>query len=422
MKKVWPVLLGVAALLALRTFAAQDRPNVPPAEWWTIDIGRAGKPVRLAVADFEPAEPDAREAASEITSVLRADLAFASVFRLVDAGAAADVLIAGRLSSRQDSLLAEVRFRDLVTTKDAFATEYRAPIADARRLAHRIADDVLRKAGLLGIAQTQIAYSSRRGAEPRRTIGRMDYDGARQRQVGAGFLELAPRWSKEGDSILYISYARRGVPPVLALATGGPNPETLFESEAMVFPGSWSPDGSRIAFSSSKDGNPEIYVMDKDGGRIERLTEHPGIDVSPTWSPTGREIAFTSDRSGSPQIYIMDADGLNLTRISLRGSYNAEPAWSPSVEFSEIAYASRIEGAVFDIVIHDLLTKQIRQITGERGLNESPSWAPNGRHLAFASTRTGDSQIFTVNRDGSNIRQLTFEGMSTTPSWGPAPR
>ena len=73
-------------------------------------------------------------------------------------------------------------------------------------------------------------------------------------------------------------------------------------------------------------------------------------------------------------------------------------------------------------MVHDLLTKQIRQITYQRGLNESPSWAPNGRHLAFASTRTGDSQIFTVNRDGSNLRQLTFEGMSTTPSWGPPPQ
>jgi TolB protein len=250
----------------------------------------------------------------------------------------------------------------------------------------------------------------------------MDYDGARQRQIGAGFLELGPRWSPDGESILYVSYPRRGASPILALATGGPTPQVLFESEKMVFPGSWSPDGARIAFSSSKDGNPEIYVMDRDGGRVQRLTDDPGIDVSPTWSPTGREIAFTSDRSGSPQIYIMDTEGLNVTRISLQGSYNAEPAWSPSTDFSEIAYASRVGGGVFDIVVHDMLTRQIRHITDRHGLNESPSWAPNGRHLVFASTRTGDSQIFTTNRDGSNVRQLTFEGMSATPSWGPAPR
>jgi TolB protein len=118
----------------------------------------------------------------------------------------------------------------------------------------------------------------------------------------------------------------------------------------------------------------------------------------------------------------MDSEGLNPTRISLEGSYNAEPAWSPSTEFSEVAYASRVAGGVFDVVIHDLLTKETRRITDREGLNESPSWAPNGRHLVFSSTRAGDSQIFTVNRDGSNVRQLTFEGVNATPGWGPAPR
>jgi TolB protein len=159
--------------------------------------------------------------------------------------------------------------------------------------------------------------------------------------------------------------------------------------------------------------------MDRDGSGLHRLTDHPGIDVSPTWSPTGREIAFTSNRTGSPQIYIMDDEGLNLRRISLDGSYNAEPAWSPSTDFSEIAYASRVEGGIFDVVVHDLLTRQIRRITEGGGLSESASWAPNGLHLVFSSTRTGESQLFTANRDGSNVRQLTFEGKNTTPGWGP---
>jgi TolB protein len=421
MKTLWLIASLLGGLLALGAFASQDRPKTPPDEW-RIDIGQKGRPVRLAVVSFEPWSPESMEAASELTAVLRDDLEFASVFQMVDRAENADVQIAGGLELREDSIHADVRFRDVAAKKDAFATEYRAPSAELRPLAHRIADDVLAKAGILGVARTQIAFSSRPVGEARRTIGRMDYDGARRRQVGAGFLELGPRFSPEGDAILYVSYPRKGASPILALATGGPNPLALFESERMVFPGSWSPDGTRVAFSSSKDGNPEIYVMDRDGSRVERLTDHPGIDVSPTWSPTGREIAFTSDRSGSPQIYVMDSEGLNLARISFGGSYNAEPAWSPSTDFSEIAYASRVGGGVFDILVHDLKTKETRRITDREGLNESPSWAPNGRHLVFTSTRTGDSQIFTVNRDGSKVRQLTFEGSYGTPSWGPAPR
>ncbi len=81
-----------------------------------------------------------------------------------------------------------------------------------------------------------------------------------------------------------------------------------------------------------------------------------------------------------------------------------------------------VAGDLFDLAIHDLLTGQTRFVTAQSGINESPSWAPNGRHLVFTSTRTGVSQIFSMSRDGSNVRQLTFEGSNATPSWGPAVR
>lgn len=404
-----------------------------------VEMTQGGRPLRIALPAFEPRSPAAAETAAELTRVLRADIEFASVYRIVDEKlypvsrtddgrfdypvwdrANVDVVVSGQAAIEAGgNILSQVRIHAVREGVVAFGTEYRAPADSARRLAHRIADEILQKSGLVGVAQTKIAFAGDRGGE--KGLYRMDYDGGRQERLAKGFLDLAPRWSPDGESLLFVSFPRRSAPPVLAVVSNERRSQ-LFASDGMLFPASWSPDGKKVAFSSTRDGNAEIYVMNADGTHMTRLTDHPGIDVSPTWSPTGKELAFTSDRTGSPQIYIMDQEGLNLRRVSPRGSYNAEPAWSPSLEVSEIAYASRIEGAVFDVVVQDLLTNQIRQLTSQRGLNESPSWAPNGRHLVFTSTRTGDSQLFTVNRDSSKLRQITFEGSSRTPGWGPVPR
>jgi TolB protein len=430
-------LSGLSGLSGLTgSVLAQEKPSLSFDDW--VLTLETGKSIRLALPDFVARTLDTRAEAAELSQVIQSDIEFASVVGVLNEklypgissddalrmdyrawkAVGADLVVTGEVSREKGALRVEVRMHAVDESVTAFATEYRGPGDQARRLAHRIADDLLAKLGAMGVAQTKIAFASERERDDshRRAIFRMDYDGARPDRLTAGFLDLSPRWSPDGAALLYVSFGTRYSPPTLEVRSNTTR-RTLHATERMVFPGSWSPDGTRIAFSSTHDGNAEIYVVDADGGALRRLTDHPGIDVSPTWSPTGRELAFTSDRSGSPQIYTMDQDGLNVSRISTAGSYNAEPAWSPSKEFSEIAWASRIEGAVFDIVVLDLLTKRIRQLTSRRGLNESPSWAPNGRHLVFSSTRTGDPQIFTINRDGTNLRQLTFEGRNTTPSW-----
>ena len=404
--------------LLLVAWVAVPQQDVPAGDW-VLDLVQGGKPLLLELPDFETKDPRLAEEAAEISRVLRADLEFASIYRMVAKGTGADLRVTGTLAREDGKLVSLVRVHAIAEARVVFTNEYRTT-DPARRLAHHIADEIVGKSGVEGIARTQIAFASER--EGKRVIYRMDYDGSGPEALAEGFLSLAPRWAPDGRSILYVSFPTRISSPVLALLTGGRGREVLMESESMVFPGSWSPDGEKVAFSSTRDGNAEIYVVNRDGTGLKRLTDHPGIDVSPTWSPTGREIAFTSNRTGSPQIYTIDPDGLNLTRISREGSYNAEPAWSPSSEFSEIAYASRIEGGVFDVVVHDLLTHQVRQLTARRGLNESPSWAPNGRHIVFSSTRTGEPRLFTVNRDASNLRQIPFEAKGTTPNWGPVPR
>jgi TolB protein len=179
----------------------------------------------------------------------------------------------------------------------------------------------------------------------------------------------------------------------------------------------FSPDGSKIAFVTNRDGNTEIYVMNRDGSNVRRLTNHPAYESTPTWSPNGQQIAFTSDRSGKAQVYIMNAaDGSNVRRLTVSESEADRATWSPA-PFNEIAYSGRTSSNGFDIKIHELASGTVRQITFGEGSNESPAYSPNGKHLAFASTRAGGNQVFTIGRDGRGLKQITRSGNNQTPAW-----
>jgi TolB protein len=179
----------------------------------------------------------------------------------------------------------------------------------------------------------------------------------------------------------------------------------------------WSPDGQRICFGSTRDGgSSQLYVMNRDGSGLRRLTNDRWVNTTPTWSPSGNQIAFVSDRTGSPQIYVINADGVGAPqRISTSETYADKPAWSPP-PFNEIAYTART-GPGNDIKIIDMPTRVVRQLTFGEGTNESPTWAANGRHLAFMSTRSGKMQIFTIARDGKNLKQITKAGNNQQPDW-----
>jgi TolB protein len=228
-------------------------------------------------------------------------------------------------------------------------------------------------------------------------------------------LDITPAWSPDSKSIAYTSY-RTGFQDIIVsyIYEGRLANPTAGTSEKQNFLPAWSADGSKLAFTSNRDGNSEIYVVNRDGSGMRRLTNHPAIDVTPTWSPTGTQIAFTSDRTGSPQIWVMNADGSELNKIT-NESWCDRPTWSVPPN-NEIAYAAKT-GAGFDIRIFDFATRTTRTITDGIGSNESPAFSPNGRHVAFTSTRAGKAQIFVVDRDGKNLRQLTRNGMNRYPNW-----
>jgi len=418
----------------------QATPQAGSGDWY-FNMQRPGRPVYMAIPDFEIGTADAADASETISSVAWNDMEFASVYRLVPKrlykiaatssdprkidfyqweSIGADILIRGVTEIRQDMLITEVRIYAILAQEMVFGKRYEGPVSAARRMAHRIADDILIQAGnYRGINRTKVAFASDRRGDRSKEIYIMDYDGYSQKPLTANrSLNLTPTWSPDGRALGYISY-RTGTPSLHIAHIYEGRGEVFDTGEGMAINPAWSPDGSKIAFTSTRDGNSELYTINADGTGLRRLTHHPGIDTSPCWSPTGRELAFTSDRTGAPQIYAMDSEGLNLRRISYQGSYNDSPSWSPSRQYSELAFTSRIERGPFDIVVYDFQTKQTRQLTTSRGSNEGPDWSPNGLHLVFTSSRTGTSQIFTMNRDGSNQKRLTREGNNTTPQWGP---
>src|SRR5688572_4892836 len=441
------VLSGFVLVASL--FAVAQEPAQQPRT--VIELGpltgEGGTPPRMAVPDLVALSSDreTQEAARTIGQVLWDDLNFEREFYMIPRDTyktipaalsietvpyerwrelGADGLVVGTVQRSGNGIQVEMRLYDVRARLSRFGREYSGSAANPRLYAHTMSDELHKsQVNLRGVARTKLAFVSDRNKEPvaatveKRDVKEIyisDYDGFNARRITINRnLNINPNWSPDGRSIAYSSY-RTGVPDILISNIYAGTMENPTKGVGQNFLPMFSPDGTRLLFMSMRDGNSEIYLMNRDGSDVRRLTNNPAIDGSPTWSPTGTQIAFTSERTGSPQVYVMNVDGSGVRRISSE-SYADRATWSPA-PFNEIAYSART-GPGFDIKILNIGSGETRQITFGEGTNESPVWAPNGRHLAFMSTRQGRSQIFTVARDGRNLRQITRDGNNTTPHW-----
>jgi len=294
---------------------------------------------------------------------------------------------------------------------------YKGSVGDARKLTHMWANDVVmyftQEPGFFG---SQIAFSGGK------KIHVMDFDGHGNYSLTKNdSINVLPAWSPTGRELAFTSYMR-GTPDLYTVSPGGGRPKRVSKFNGMNTGASFSPDGSKIALTLSKDGNPEIYVVSAgDGAIIKRLTENRFIDTSPAWSPDGKEIAFVSNREGSPQIFVMGTDGSNQRRVTTVGSENQTPSWCPRKGTRMLAYTAKDDSSgKYDVITIDLSSGKLTRITQNQGNNEEPTWAPNGRVLAFYSVRAGTGAgIYLANADGTGEQRIVFKGEGRSPDWGP---
>ncbi len=453
-------LFAVAASGLLLAQQQQQPPTAPPQSQQPTDVSTVikstgGAPPKIAIAGIIPLSTDSETAAAAktIADVLYDDIAYEREYYMIGKDAIAtipkptsidqipfdrwrelnaDGVIVGSIRKAGAGIELQVKLFQVSSGKMAFGKAYSGSIANPRQYAHTISDEIYQsQIALRGVARTKLTFSSDRdsarmkgpvGPRDVQEIYIADYDGANPRRITTTTtLNITPVWAPDGQAIAYTSY-RPGAGTsygtfqdlvISWLYLGKRDDPTHGSPSNQNYLPAWSPDGSKLAFTSNRDGNPEIYVMNRDGSGLRRMTNNPSIDVTPTWSPNGNQIAWVSDRTGSPKIYVMNADGTG--QRLLISDYCDRPTWSTE-PFNEIAYAART-GPGYDIKIYDFASGETHKITDGIGSNESPAFSPNGRHIAFTSTRSGKSEIFTVDRDGNNLRQITREGNNKFPNW-----
>ena len=329
-------------------------------------------------------------------------------------------LVIGQISPAPEGAY-EVRFRLIDIYRGQQIAGFRIPArADKlRRVAHQVSDLIFeRLTGVPGAFDTRIAYITVREAAdgPLHTLEVADADGHNARALLESSQPLlSPAWSPDGRQIAYVSFEGRR-PAIFIQDVPSGRRERIAAFAGINSAPAWSPDGQKLAMTLSRDGNTEIYVMELKTGALRRLTRHRAIDTEPAWSPDGQKLAFTSDRSGAPQIYEIDARGGEPRRVSFAGDYNARPEYAPDGRTMALVHGA--DGA-YRIGLLDLGNGFIRPLS-ETGLDESPSFAPNGAMIIYATTGAGGAGLAAVSADGRIRQRLGLAGgEAREPAWGP---
>ncbi len=286
-----------------------------------------------------------------------------------------------------------------------------------RLAVHRVVDRIVEAAlGVAGVAATRVLFV--RGGK----VYSVDQDGADLRLVSAGDHDaMSPTWAADGRRFAYMEFWQGHGRLVVQDVAAAKRTVAATTGQALDFTPAFSPDGKTLAFSRANDEGTDIYAVNiKDNCCLQRLTVGRFSDnLSPTYSPDGQRIAFVSTRAGLPQVYVMAADGTDQQLFApfdygVTGASYA-PEWSPDGQ--SVAF-HRDVGGTYQVFVLDVRTRAVRQLTSV-GRNEDPTWAPDSRHMAFVSDRSAYRQLWIVDVETGRIRPLISQSGARLPAWSP---
>ncbi|WP_375254331.1 Tol-Pal system beta propeller repeat protein TolB [Yoonia sp.] len=401
------------------------------------------EPITFASPGFEAENPAAAQVAAEISRLVVQDLAGTGLFREIPASAFisqirsfaqpvsfadwrainAQALVVGAVNVQGAQMTVKFRVYDVFSGQElGSGLQFAGTTQGWRRMGHKVADAVYgRITGESGYFDSRVVYVAESGPKDNRQkrLAIMDYDGANvQFLTDSSSIVLAPRFSPDGDRVLYTSF-ESGFPRINLLNVADVGRQQLQTATGeMTFSPRFSRDGRQVIYSLSNGGNTDIFRTDLTTGRHIQLTTAPSIETAPSLSPDGNQIVFESDRSGSQQLYIMSANGGEARRISFGQGRYGSPVWSPRGDL--IAFTKQNAGR-FHIGVMRLDGSEERLLTSSF-LDDGPTWSPNGRVIMFTRETQGASGIsalYSVDISGRNLRRVPVQGGGSDPSWGP---
>ena len=332
-------------------------------------------------------------------------------------------VVVGKVSVQGAALQVQFQLFDAVRGEQLAGYSIPTTAQRLRRVAHQISDIVYEKiTGQRGAFNTHVAYITVEEHEGslRHRLAVAEADGFNEQIILTSKQPLlSPAWAPDGKRLAYVSFEGGRSELYIQDVSSGKR-DKLASFKGLNSAPSWSPDGRRLAMTLSRDGNPEIYVLDVASRALTRLTFSRSIDTEPAWAPDGRSLVFTSDRGGRPQIYQLMLSGNSPQgrprRISYAGDYNARASFSP--DGSRLVMVNG-ENNRFRIAVQELGNGNVRLLTDNR-LDESPSFAPNGSMIIYATERNNRGILEAVSVDGRAQQRLgTSAGNVREPAWSP---